>query len=63
MSLVPGRVKQMVASATKADSCIPCHQTLDGAQSVCRGFFEKHKTAPLQIAERLGLVKFTGTTD
>ncbi len=59
MRLQPGRVKSMVAQATKADSCIPCHQTLDGKQSVCRGFFDRHQTAPLQIAQRLGLVKFT----
>lgn len=59
MSLARGRVKQMVRDATRSESCIPCHQTLDGPKSVCRGFFDKHKTSPLQIAERLGLVEFT----
>ena len=56
MNLEEGRVEQMVALATRAESCIPCHQTLDGKQAVCRGFFEKHATQPLQIAERLGFV-------
>jgi hypothetical protein len=27
-----------------------------GGNSVCRGFFDRHKTAPLQIAERLGFI-------
>lgn len=31
-------------------------QTQDNA--VCRGFFDRHKTTPLQLAERLGLVVF-----
>lgn len=56
MHLDEGRVEDMVAQATAAESCIPCHQTLDGQQAVCRGFYNKHKTQPLQIAERLGFV-------
>lgn len=59
MSLQRGRVSQMIRDATRDEGCIPCHQTLDGDQSVCRGFFDKHATAPLQIAGRLGLVEFT----
>jgi len=64
MDLRDGRVEQMVRDAARNQSCIPCHQTLefsDGAagQSVCRGFFDRHPTAPLQIAERMGLIEFT----
>lgn len=58
MHLEKGRVEQMVKQATEAESCIPCHQTLEGEQAVCRGFFNKHRTSPLQIAERLGFIKF-----
>lgn len=58
MSLVPGRVKSMVAQAVKADSCILCHDTLDGKQAVCRGFFDKYPTQPLQVAERLGFIQY-----
>ena len=58
MYLNEGRVKGMVEKATKEDGCITCHCTLDGDEAVCRGFFDKHATAPLQIAERLGHVKF-----
>ena len=58
MHLEPGRVEDMVCEATRNDSCIPCHQTLDGKQAVCRGFFDKHATSPLQVAERMGFVEF-----
>jgi hypothetical protein len=63
MSLSEGRVEQMVRDATKHQSCIPCHTTLDGYQAVCRGFFElrntmEHANSTLQIAERLGFIEF-----
>jgi hypothetical protein len=50
----------MVRDATRRDSCIPCHETLGGDDWVCRGFFDLHATAPLQIAERLGCVVYGG---
>ena len=57
MSLSKGRVKEMVASAVKDRSCIVCHDTLGTRRNaVCRGFFDKYPTQPLQIAERLGLI-------
>lgn len=59
MNLDPGRRDQMVKQAMRQESAITCHETLDGLQSVCRGFFERHATAPLQIAARLNLITFT----
>jgi len=60
MSLKPGRVRGMVDEAREHESAIVCHQTLyPGPNAVCRGFFERWPTAPLQIAERLGLVTWT----
>lgn len=47
----------MVKDATKNESAIICHSTLTGDNAVCRGFFDKHPTAPLQIAERLGFIE------
>lgn len=59
MHLQPGRVEAMVAQATADDSTIVCHQSLgEPAGAVCRGFFERHATAPLQIADRLGFVDY-----
>lgn len=58
MSLVPGRVEQMVAKAERDASAIICHDTLGGDNAVCRGFFDRHKTAPLQVAERLGVIEW-----
>jgi hypothetical protein len=58
MQLQPGRVAGMVQEAVRHDSCITCHDTLDGKQAVCRGFFDKHATAPLQIAQRLGFIEY-----
>jgi hypothetical protein len=56
MRLDPGRRDEMVASAVAAESAITCHDTLDGDNAVCRGFFDRHATAPLQIATRLGML-------
>jgi hypothetical protein len=59
MHLHPGRVAEMVAEATANESCIHCHSTLYDPTvrpSVCKGFYDRHATAPLQIAERLGLL-------
>jgi hypothetical protein len=62
MQLEPGRVEGMVRDATADDSCIPCHSTLylsgRPEHAVCRGFFDRHATAPLQIAERLGMIEW-----
>lgn len=64
MKLPPGRLAEMVNGAVENESCIPCHSTLPYApyysaeQSVCRGFFDRHPTQPLQVAERLGLVEW-----
>lgn len=57
MNLNRGRVRDMVDSAKADDSAIVCHKTLGtGENAVCRGFFDRHKTQPLQVAERLGLI-------
>lgn len=58
MMLNSGQVAEMVDSATRKDSTIVCHATLDGPNAACRGFFDKHKTQPLQIAERLKLIEW-----
>jgi hypothetical protein len=58
MRLAHGRVKQMVVDAIKGDSAIICHDTLSGDNAVCRGFFDRFKTFPLQIAERLGMINY-----
>ena len=59
MRLEPGRLAGMVRDAVANDSAIICHSTLYGEKehhAVCRGFFDRHATAPLQIAARLGLI-------
>lgn len=60
MFLDEGRVEQMVAEATAAESCIPCHTTIhDQAkqQAVCRGFYERHATLPIRLAQAMGLIR------
>jgi hypothetical protein len=61
MQLRSGRVRQMVDEAREHDSAIICHKTLDGDNAVCRGFFERWPTTPLQLAERLGLITWVET--
>lgn len=62
MDLHPGRLRGMIDEARASDGCIPCHKRLRNAgftegDAVCRGFFDRYPTAPLQIAERLGLIE------
>ncbi len=58
MNLESGRVEKMVKGATDEGGAIICHSTLGTKEhAVCRGFFNKHKTSTLQIAERLGVIK------
>jgi hypothetical protein len=62
MQLESGRVEWMVEEATKRQSCIPCHKTILGedrrGEAICRGFYEKHPTVPLQLAAAMGKVRF-----
>ncbi len=58
MRLRPGRVGQMVRAACRNEGQIPCHETAGRDRAVCRGFFEKHATGPLQIADRLGFIRY-----
>lgn len=58
MQLEPGRVEEMVKTATRRQTTIICHSTTEGLRAVCHGFFKLHPTAPLQIAERLGYVEY-----
>lgn len=57
MHLQPGRVREMVDEAKGKEGGIVCHATLDDKKhAVCRGFFDKHATPLLQVAERLGMI-------
>jgi hypothetical protein len=59
MRLEPGRLAGMVKDAQSDESTIVCHETLDEPlQASCRGFFDRHATQPLQVAERLGLIEW-----
>ena len=60
MRLTPGRVKGMVDDARANESAIVCHATLyrdDVQQAVCRGFYDRYETQPLQVAKRLELIE------
>lgn len=58
MHLKPGRLNEMITEAGQNESTIVCHSTLEGPNAACRGFFDRHKTQTLQIAERLGLIEW-----
>lgn len=58
MHLNPGRVEDMIEEATRNESAIICHSTLEGDNAVCCGFFLQHATSTLQVAERLGYIDF-----
>lgn len=62
MHLREGRLKEHVAGALKADGVALCHEVNFGARkyagpraraAVCRGFYDRYDTTPLQLARRL----------
>ena len=58
MHLRDGRVEEMVAGCGD-DGAIPCHEHMDTkTPGVCRGFYDRHRNAVLQIATRLDRVTF-----
>jgi hypothetical protein len=57
MRLPAGRVRGMVDQSLANDSAIICHSTLDGQRAVCRGFFDRHETRPLQLAKQLDMIR------
>lgn len=64
MSLRSGRVRGMIDSALENDSCITCHSTIyrdDVEPSICRGFFDRHKTLPIRLALTMGLIEYDET--
>lgn len=60
MQLKGGRVREMVDSAKDAESTIVCHATLHdpAIHAVCRGFFDRHSTLPLRLAQALDRIAF-----
>lgn len=58
MNLAEGRVDGMVRDSIRKDTAIICHSTLEGDNAVCRGFFDRHRTQPLRLAERLRLIEY-----
>lgn len=59
MALRPGVRDALVAEAAACHSCIPCHESLDGLQSVCAGFYRLHATVPLIVANATGIIEWT----
>jgi len=61
MHLDEGRVEEMVEGATRNESCIPCHHHLhqgEAIEPVCRGFYDRHATKPILVAEAIGILEW-----
>lgn len=60
MHLNDGRRDSMAAKAVANQTVISCHETLDGARSVCRGFYDVHgrQILALVLARSLRVLKF-----
>lgn len=59
MDLKPGVVAAMKKAADERGTCIVCHEGMNGPHAaVCAGYFEHHKSHLLQIAERIGVLRF-----
>jgi hypothetical protein len=62
MTLEPGRVKDMVDACLRdpeGAGNIPCHETLDGRQAICRGFWDGYSDRLwlLRMAAVMGVVR------
>ena len=60
LQLLPGSLDGMVADCIEQDTVIPCHETLDGPRSVCRGLYDVHRAdiVILRLAGFLGVFAF-----
>lgn len=62
MRLEPGRLTGMIEEAVHDDTAIICHSTLYGQsdqEAVCHGFFTRHSTIPLRLAQAMGVIEWT----
>jgi len=63
MHLDPGRLKQMVKLSLKRQTtAIFCHDTLDGDKAICRGFYDRYETVPLQLGKRMRIIQEVNPT-
>lgn len=59
MHLPPGRLADLVRANVTADAALACHSTTYGQapqEAICRGFADRYRTTPIQLAERLDLI-------
>ena len=58
MHLNPGVVAEMKRGADERGTCIVCHEGMHSDKAaVCRGYYDSHQSALLQVAERMGIVR------
>lgn len=57
MDIRSGRLRGMIDEAMKDQSAIVCHKTLGGDNAICRGFFDRHRPFPLQLAIAMKMIK------
>jgi hypothetical protein len=62
MDLRPGRLADICKQAVENDGYIPCHDTykdgiIEGGKAICRGFWDRYDTTPLQLARRLNFIE------
>lgn len=60
MHLQDGRVADMVRACVDENRVIPCHKTLDGPRSVCRGLYDLHRgdIFALRLAAAMNVLAF-----
>lgn len=60
MKLAPGRLQGMIDACRREDTVIPCHKTLDGPRSICRGFYDAYgpEIKAVRIAHALDFLAF-----
>lgn len=58
MHLKPGVVAKMKRGSDERGTAIVCHEVMNTPRAaVCRGYYDNHDSALLQVAERMGIIK------
>lgn len=60
MQLAPGRLASMIEACLREDTVIPCHKTLSGPRSICRGFYDTYgpMIKILRFADALNFIAY-----
>lgn len=55
---IPEARDRVTAEAIANGTAVICHSTLQDALAVCHGFFKRHPTPTLRLAQAMGVIEY-----